>query len=83
MEQDFSLLLPLAGLFQAANALVAAGPCIVTEAPLALLQLESSPGPSRTRRPQQGRAGVVDYALAGRARQGVKALRPFVVTSSW
>jgi UDP-N-acetylmuramoyl-L-alanyl-D-glutamate--2,6-diaminopimelate ligase len=83
-DRIFSLLLPLAGSFQASNALVAAGLCIATgSAPgavfAALEKLEGAPGRLELVGRHKGAPVFVDYAHKPDALdKALKALRPFV-----
>ncbi len=83
-EKTFSLLLPLAGSFQASNALVAAGLCIATGSPAsavfaALEKLEGAPGRLELAGRRKGAPIFVDYAHKPDALdKALKALRPFV-----
>ncbi len=80
----FSLLLPLAGSFQASNALVAAGLCIATGSPpdavfAALERLEGAPGRLELIGRRKGAPVFVDYAHKPDALdKALKALRPLV-----
>ncbi|MGH6834729.1 MAG: UDP-N-acetylmuramoyl-L-alanyl-D-glutamate--2,6-diaminopimelate ligase [Methylocella sp.] len=80
----FSLVLPLAGSFQASNALVAAGLCIATgSAPgavfAALEKLEGAPGRLELVGRRKGAPVFVDYAHKPDAlEKTLKALRPLV-----
>ncbi|HEY8032407.1 MAG TPA: UDP-N-acetylmuramoyl-L-alanyl-D-glutamate--2,6-diaminopimelate ligase [Methylocella sp.] len=83
-EKTFSLLLPLAGSFQASNALVAAGLCIATGSLAsavfaALEKLEGAPGRLELAGRRKGAPIFVDYAHKPDALdKALKALRPFV-----
>jgi UDP-N-acetylmuramoyl-L-alanyl-D-glutamate--2,6-diaminopimelate ligase len=83
-DRIFSLLLPLAGSFQAANALVAAGLCIATGSSLgavfaALEKLEGAPGRLELVGRRKGAPVFVDYAHKPDALdKALKALRPLV-----
>ncbi len=80
----FSLLLPLAGAFQASNALVAAALCIAAGSPAeavfpALEKLEGAPGRLQLIGRRNGAPVLVDYAHKPDALdKALKALRPFV-----
>jgi UDP-N-acetylmuramoyl-L-alanyl-D-glutamate--2,6-diaminopimelate ligase len=80
----FSLMLPLAGSFQASNALVAAGLCIATGSSpsavfAALEKLEGAPGRLELVGHRQGAPIFIDYAHKPDALQKtLKALRPLV-----
>jgi UDP-N-acetylmuramoyl-L-alanyl-D-glutamate--2,6-diaminopimelate ligase len=83
-DRIFSLLLPLAGSFQASNALVAAGLCIATGSSpgavfAALEKLEGAPGRLELVGRRKGAPVFVDYAHKPDALdKALKALRPFV-----
>jgi UDP-N-acetylmuramoyl-L-alanyl-D-glutamate--2,6-diaminopimelate ligase len=83
-EEIFSLLLPLAGSFQASNALVAAGLCIATGSSpravfAALEKLEGAPGRLELVGRRNGAPVFVDYAHKPDALdKALKALRPLV-----
>ncbi len=83
-EETFSLLLPLAGSFQASNALVAAGLCIATGSSpcavfAALEKLEGAPGRLEIVGHRRGAPVFVDYAHKPDAlEKTLKALRPLV-----
>ncbi len=83
-EESSSLLLPLAGSFQASNALVAAGLCIATGSSpgavfTALEKLEGAPGRLELVGRHKGAPIFVDYAHKPDALdKALKALRPFV-----
>jgi UDP-N-acetylmuramoyl-L-alanyl-D-glutamate--2,6-diaminopimelate ligase len=83
-EENFSLLLPLAGSFQASNALVAAGLCIATGSSpgavfAALEKLEGAPGRLELVGRRKGAPIFVDYAHKPDALdKALKALRPLV-----
>jgi UDP-N-acetylmuramoyl-L-alanyl-D-glutamate--2,6-diaminopimelate ligase len=80
----FSLLLPLAGAFQASNALVAAALCLAAGSPAeavfpALEKLEGAPGRLQLVGRKNGAPVFVDYAHKPDAlEKALKALRPFV-----
>jgi len=80
----FTLRLPLAGAFQASNALVAAGLCIASGSPpeaalAALERLEGAPGRLELVGNRNGAPVFVDYAHKPDALDKVlRALRPFV-----
>jgi UDP-N-acetylmuramoyl-L-alanyl-D-glutamate--2,6-diaminopimelate ligase len=82
--KSFSLLLPLAGAFQASNALVAAALCIAAGSPAeavfpALEKLEGAPGRLQLVGRRNGAPVLVDYAHKPDALdKALKALRPFV-----
>ena len=83
-DRIFSLLLPLAGSFQASNALVAAGLCIATGSSpgavfAALERLEGAPGRLELVGRRKGAPVFVDYAHKPDALdKTLKALRPLV-----
>jgi UDP-N-acetylmuramoyl-L-alanyl-D-glutamate--2,6-diaminopimelate ligase len=83
-DRIFSLLLPLAGSFQASNALVAAGLCIATGSSpgavfAALEKLEGAPGRLELVGRRKGAPVFVDYAHKPDALdKALKALRPLV-----
>ncbi len=80
----FTIKLPLAGAFQASNALVAAGLCIATGSPpeavfAAMERLEGAPGRLELVGRRHGAPVFVDYAHKPDALDKVlRALRPFV-----
>ncbi|HXW72332.1 MAG TPA: UDP-N-acetylmuramoyl-L-alanyl-D-glutamate--2,6-diaminopimelate ligase [Methylocella sp.] len=80
-----SLLLPLAGTFQASNALIAAALCIATGSPheavfAALEKLNGPPGRLELAGRKNGAPIFVDYAHKPDALdKAIRALRPFVV----
>jgi len=82
--KSFSLLLPLAGAFQASNALVAAALCIAAGSPAeavfpALEKLGGAPGRLQLVGRRNGAPVLVDYAHKPDALdKALKALRPFV-----
>ncbi|HTV31711.1 MAG TPA: UDP-N-acetylmuramoyl-L-alanyl-D-glutamate--2,6-diaminopimelate ligase [Methylocella sp.] len=82
--QIHSIRLPLAGAFQIANALVAAGLCLTTGSPLdgvlsALEKLRGAPGRLELVGRQKGAPIFVDYAHKPDAlEKALEALRPFV-----
>jgi UDP-N-acetylmuramoyl-L-alanyl-D-glutamate--2,6-diaminopimelate ligase len=83
-DKSFSLLLPLAGAFQASNALVAAALCIAAGSPpeavfAALEKLQGAPGRLQLVGRWKGAPVFVDYAHKPDAlEKALKALRPFV-----
>ncbi|HUI19941.1 MAG TPA: UDP-N-acetylmuramoyl-L-alanyl-D-glutamate--2,6-diaminopimelate ligase [Methylocella sp.] len=82
--ETISLLLPLAGVFQASNALIAAALCIAVGSPAkavfqALEKLEGAPGRLQLIGRRNGAPVFVDYAHKPDAlEKALKALRPFV-----
>lgn len=82
--ETFSVALPLAGLFQASNALVAAGLCIATGSPAsevfrALETLEGAPGRLELVARRKGAPIFVDYAHKPDALENaLRAVRPLV-----
>lgn len=82
--KTISLLLPLAGAFQASNALVAAALCIAVESPAAavfaaLEKLKGAPGRLELVGRKKGAPVFIDYAHKPDAlEKALKALRPFV-----
>ncbi|MCI0466386.1 MAG: UDP-N-acetylmuramoyl-L-alanyl-D-glutamate--2,6-diaminopimelate ligase [Beijerinckiaceae bacterium] len=82
--KGFLLRLPLAGSFQASNALVAAGLCIATGSPpdavlAALEKLKGAPGRLELAGRHKGAPIFIDYAHKPDALdKALKALRPFV-----
>lgn len=82
--ETYAVKLPLAGQFQASNALVAAGLCIATGSPasevfLALETLEGAPGRLELVGQRNGAPIFVDYAHKPDALdKALRALRPFV-----
>jgi len=82
--ETYAVKLPLAGLFQASNALVAAGLCIATGSPAwkvfpALEKLEGAPGRLEAVGRRNGAPIFVDYAHKPDALdKALRALRPFV-----
>lgn len=83
-EKVYEVLLPLAGLFQVSNALVAAGLCIAAGSPprevfAALEHLKGAPGRLELVGRRRGAPIFVDYAHKPDAlEKALKALRPFV-----
>jgi UDP-N-acetylmuramoyl-L-alanyl-D-glutamate--2,6-diaminopimelate ligase len=83
-HETYSLLLPLAGSFQASNALVAAGLCLATGSPpgavfATLESLKGAPGRLELAGRRDGAPIFVDYAHKPDAlEKALKAIRPFV-----